>query len=309
MLSARILNTLRFFDLQECPLTLLELHKFLVPTWEQMKGFLDVKWEYLDEYNEKRPVERVGLEKILQVLEDELNEEVESLQGYYCLKGRSQIIQSRLQNYFFGLVREKLIRRFIPPIKYIPFVRGVGLLGSQALGQQKPGSDIDLLIIVDPKFLWLARFLVSTYFQLIGLRRHGEKVANRFCLNHYLIENTILNQDRNLYTASEYLKMRPLINSQNLQKFLKLNQFWISRFFPNTQIGNLGEKNTQSFLQKIGERILNVKLGLWIQGLTKKLQLGRINHEEFIIVSDAELSFHPNNRKLNLFERFFELQK
>ena len=106
--------------------------------------------------------------------------------GFYCLKGRAAIIDQRLANYIYGIKRERRIRRFIGGLRFLPFVRRAALAGSQAQGVQKSDSDIDLLIIVEPEFLWLGRTAVTAYFQILGLRRHGKKIANRFCLNHYL---------------------------------------------------------------------------------------------------------------------------
>jgi hypothetical protein len=107
----------------------------------------------------------------------------------------------------------------------------VALGGSQALGQPKKFSDIDLFIVVKPGFLWLVRTMVSLYFQILGLRRHGKNVANRFCLNHYVAEQKVVDRERNLYKAMEYVRLRPLIYPQGLVEFLQVNAEWIKVFF------------------------------------------------------------------------------
>lgn len=132
------------------------------------------------------PSSAVSLDIVLSALNNELTGQVECYNGYYCLPGRSEIIKNRLNNYFYGFGREKRIKRYMWFLRHIPFVRGVAIGGSQALGQQKQASDIDLLIITDQKFMWLARTLASIYFQIFGVRRYKNNTQNRFCLNHYL---------------------------------------------------------------------------------------------------------------------------
>lgn len=186
MLKERILSTLRFFDFQDYPLTLLELQRFLVTDLEVLKKLIDMQGEIIISNFKKE--QEITIDKILECLDSELQNFVENTLGFYHLAGRKPIVQSRLQNYFFGIKREKLIKKYIGGLKYIPFVRGAALAGSQAMGQEKEASDIDLLIITDPKYMWLARTLVTAYFQILGKRRHGRKIQNRFCLNHYLAE-------------------------------------------------------------------------------------------------------------------------
>ena len=112
-------------------------------------------------------------------------------------------------------------------------MRGAALAGSQAQGVQKPGSDIDLLIIVEPKFLWLGRTVVTFYFQLLGTRRHGKKIADRFCLNHYLAGVKTIGELKNLYTAWEYAKLRPLIYEGAVTEFQEKKQ-WGTAWSPLT---------------------------------------------------------------------------
>lgn len=304
MLKDRILFTLRFFDLQDTPLTLFELHKFLLAGQEELKNNLDEQREAKD-LPDNQAASAVSAGEILTCLETECAGETESRDGFYALCGRTHLVSQRLENYQYGIKREKFIRRFISGMRHVPFVRGVGLVGSQPLGLQKKDSDIDLLILVETDFLWLARFFVTAYFQLLGRRRHGKKIADRFCLNHYVAEGKYLTFDRNLYTAAEYLKMRPLVYADKLQKFLGANCRWIKPLFPHA-VFSPPKNNKPSFVQNLAERLLKSKLGLWLERQSRNLQKRRLNIGEFIIASDDELSFHPNNRKKQLFQKFFE---
>lgn len=301
MLRDRIIYTLRFFDLQDYPLTLLELHEYLLADLPALRQRLDERWEIKDA--NAALGQPVGLWEVLSCVQSECAGEVEERDGFYCLFGRGRIVEQRLQNYFYGFRRERLIRRYAWFLRYIPFVRGAALAGSQALGQQKQGSDIDLLIIAEEKFLWLARMLITAYFQLLGRRRYGKNIADRFCLNHYLAGPRELTDDRNLYTAVEYAKLRPLAYSETIAGFQRRNMPWICAFLPNAVA--VCAQPEYSRVQHAGEKMLTGLGAAWWDKLSGFMQLKRIKQGEFIVASNSELSFHPHNRKRQLFEKFF----
>lgn len=303
LLKERILLTLRFFDLQDFPLTLLELHQYLLPQSRELKEMLDENGEI----KSNLPIanlEPAGIDEVLDCLDGQCQSEVKNFNGFYFLADRQSIARARWENYLYGIQREKLIKRFAGGLRHAPFVRGVGLSGSQALGQQKAGSDIDLLIIVEPKFLWLARTFATAYFQVLDLRRHGRKIANRFCLNHYLSGPKIITRLKNLYTALEYGKLRPLVYGQAICRFQQNNAFWIERFFPHWRPTDLGPMS-QSKVQKLLEKLFSNRFGDWLESKLKNWQLAKIRREPFIIVEDDELSFHPDSKQRGILEKFF----
>jgi hypothetical protein len=195
-------------------------------------------------------------------------------------------------------------------------VRGAALAGSQAMGQQKFNSDVDLLTIVEPKFLWLGRTAVTFYFQVLGLRRHGKKISDRFCLNHYLAGIKTIGELKNLYTAWEYAKLRPLVYEGAVAEFQEKNSLWIKMFFPNFECtdsyhplapsySKRGDAEVPSSFQIKIERMLEGKFGQWLEIKLKNWQLPKIRREEFILVLDDELSFHPQSKQRELLAKFF----
>ncbi len=296
------MQTIKFFDLQDLPLTLIELHIFLLQDMEIIKQNVNEQWELNKESASNPPL---AIDEILTSIEKDCSQELGCLNGFYFLKGRQEIVIRRLKNYLFGINREKLIKKYIGLLCYIPFVRGVALAGSQALGQQKDTSDIDLLIITDSEFLWLTRTLVTAYFELVGKRRHGPKITNRFCLNHYIATPKEVNEYKNIYTASEYIKLRPLVYKNAILRFQFNNQHWIKQFFPNFNISK-PELTKQKYGQKILESIFNNKFGYWVEERLKGWQLPKIRtNEKYIVVKDDELSFHPMSKQEYLLEKFF----
>jgi hypothetical protein len=165
MLKARILSTLHFFDLQEIPLTLLEIHRFLISEMEILKSSQDEKWEWQSTPDGFDPRQTVSLAELLACLRDECRSEVVYVLGFYCFMGREDLCIRRWKNYAFSVFRERRINKFVPILKYFPFIRAVALGGSQALGQPRKFSDIDLFIVVKPGFLWLVRTIITSNFE------------------------------------------------------------------------------------------------------------------------------------------------
>lgn len=303
MLKNRILSTLKFFDLQEYPLTVLELHKFLIEDIGVLKSQIDSQGEIGEVSNPNKDIYTIN--QVLECLDHECINEVQNYLGFYFLMGRKSLVLNRLSNYSYGIEREKIIKRYIKPVKYIPFIRGVALGGSQAMGLQKENSDIDLLIITDPQFMWLGRTLITAYFQVVGKRRHGEKIKNRFCLNHYLAGAKELNEYKNLYTAYEYLRLRTLVSPHSIWQFKKANAVWLNFFLPEfkiTEPNNIKQSKAQYFLEKI----LNNRFGLFLEKILKNWQLPKIRKEKFIVVEEDELSFHPDSKQQKLLLDFFK---
>jgi hypothetical protein len=323
MFKERILSTLKFFDLQDYPVSLLELHKFLLADMAGLKNRINTSWELIGQSADHN--QKVSIDVVARCLDAECQNEVEQKNGFYCLRGRADIIDQRLANYIYGIKRERRIRKFIGGLKYLPFVRGAALAGSQAQGVQKPGSEIDLLIIVEPKFLWLGRTVVTAYFQVLGLRRHGKKIADRFCLNHYLAGVKTIGELKNLYTAWEYAKLRPLVYGSVIEGFQERNGAWIKTFFLNFELPpapslekrgwlppslklrrtSRGIADDASSLQKFLEHLISGKFGQWLEVKLKNWQLPKIRKEEFILVLEDELSFHPQSKQRELLQNFF----
>ncbi|MBL8029833.1 MAG: nucleotidyltransferase domain-containing protein [Candidatus Doudnabacteria bacterium] len=302
MLNQRILNTLKFFDLQDTPLTLFELHKFLLGDKELLVQVIDSQHEVVGEIQSFSS--KTKLFDVMISLQTELLSQVEQKHGHYCLKGREKIIEQRLENYFYGFKREKMIRRYLNFLNFIPFVRGVAIGGSQALGQQKENSDIDLLIFTEKGFIWLARTLVSLYFQIFGVRRYKLKTKNRFCLNHYLARPKTVDREKNLYKAMEYARLRPVVGERVVAEFQNNNFGWIRLFFPNFQAAET-VYGAPKVAQKFIEKLLTNRFGKWLENFLKRVEISSIKQDRFTFITSDELSFHPESRHVQLLDKFF----
>lgn len=68
---------------------------------------------------------------------------------------------------------------------WIPGIRLMAVCNSATFFAADAESDIDLFVVTAPRRMWLVRFLLTAFFQICGVRRHGNKVAGRFCLSFF----------------------------------------------------------------------------------------------------------------------------
>lgn len=304
MLKDRILFTLRFFDLQNTPLTLHQLRDFLLNEPEVLKKSVNQSFEISQAVVLPSPASEDEIKRAIV----ELGQEVEEQRGFYCLRDRADIIIEQVENSSYRLKRERLVRMFVPNLRFVPFVRGVGVGGSHTLGHPKKESDIDLLIILDSQFFWLGRLLVTGYFQATTRRRHGRFIANRFCLNHYLAGPIKLTDEKDPYNAMEYLRLRPEVYGENITAFVRQNETWIRQFFPQAVIQQ-GKKQNQSRLQRGLEKLFKNFVGRRLNIFLGKWQMKRIMRGEPAVATETELSFHSKQRKFAFLAKFFQNQE
>ena len=283
LLAQSIYKTLAFYDVQDFPLTLFEVRNYLI----------------------REP----GLESVsvslIQATFSELGSLVACKTGLYFLAGREELVEFRRRHYRTSLKRFIKIRRYLKPLRHFPYLRAVAISGSQALSNGGRGSDIDLFILTGKDRIWLTRAIVSFYFHLLAKRRHGKHIAGRFCLNHYLVEDVSIDQDRNLYTALEYASLLPILGERSWQNFWAMNG-WVRGFLDNPvfQKHNLFPAFEFSLWQKLFERVLDFTLASGLNRLLGWYQKRRIKRLEHILVSDRELSFHPGSRGQQILARF-----
>ncbi len=308
-LEERILNTLAWFEVQQLTPTLLELHKFLLPELAPLILAISQSGELNDD---NLPFsETVELSSLFQSLRAlRLAKKVEFINGYYFLPGRENLVLQREEGYIAFCKREKLIARYVKALQYIPFVKGVALAGSQALGLPKKSSDIDLFIVTAPGWLWLPRTLVTLVLHVLGVRRYGDKIANRFCLNHYVSGHKPLQFGKNLYTASEYAKLRVCFGRPAIASFQEANRQWITFFFSNFAQAVQNEKEDRNFIQYFLEKVLSNSFGTRLEEFLKRIEKPRIRTDEkYVVVEEDELSFHPQSKQGPLLWNFFQSQE
>lgn len=208
--------------------------------------------------------------------------------------------------------RYRRINRYGRLLISIPYIRGIFLAGSSSFstGNTKKKSDIDIFIITKNKHLWIARFLITSITQVLGIRRSEGIEENRFCLNHYITENNLKRSDHTLYAAQLYADYIAIgSDSQRLLDKFWQNNSWTKDLFPQAKAREYPIfSHLQSYTIKIWlENMLTMfsihiwnKLARWGQMQKIKSNSIQSNNNNRIQVSDTELEFHPEPNSIKV---------
>lgn len=205
-----ILKTLSYHDLFDYPLTLEEIHRFLI-----------------------------GKKASLRKLQSTINHQPSIINrgGLYFLKGREEIVSLRKRRERISKKKLAITKRIADWLRLIPTVKMVAVTGTLAMKNAKKNDDIDLLVVIRADRLWLTRFLVVLLIELIAKRPQLEekKFKDAICLNIFLDERHLQmpKEKQNLFVAHEMAQMKLLWQKDDLyQKFTKANR-WVKKFLPN----------------------------------------------------------------------------
>ncbi len=132
-------------------------------------------------------------------------------------------------------------------LKIFPFVRGVFLSGSLSKGVNDGHADIDLFIITPENRLWICRSLLIAFKKIFLLN------SKKFlCPNYFITEGHLEIPEKNIFTATELVTLRPLSSKGRLQDLLEANT-WIRSFYPNFRADDTTIIEKESRLQKLLE--------------------------------------------------------
>ena len=308
LLEKSVLTTIIYYDVLDHCLTGFEVFKCLINPLHivaQSEGL------------ELEPIKKISYLSILNTLNN-LSKYIQEKNGFYFLEGKSRLYEKRIKRQKFSDEKLRKAKRIIKWFQMIPYIKMVTISGSVALDNAKKGSDIDLLIVVKHKRIWIARFLITLFVHVIGKRRYNDKINNRICLNHYITDKSLKIDFPSLYNAQAYVHLIPIMqNEKNIyQKFVKSNK-WINDYLFNYSKEFINynklikEKKILKFIAKIQELILNTFIGSFLEWILKITQ-GKIIKYHFeknkkqgiIIADDFQLKFHPGSLESKFLEKY-----
>ncbi len=270
-----ILTTILYSDIFEFPLTQKELWRLLIS---------------------KKKIEKRAFTQAL----DHLSWVIIKKDGYYCLKGKQEIVSKRVGN--LSEVKAKLIlaKKVALRLSVIPTISFIGISGGLAVGNVTAADDIDLFIIVKKNTLFSSRFWIVMLLELLHVRRFPRmrNTANTICVN-LLIDETSLTwptDKHDLYTAREIAQIQPLFEREKMYRiFLQHNQ-WIKNFLPNA-FESLQAVVPTKVSQK--ERIIILeKIGIFLlfEHCMRLLQIAYMKRRQTTeMVTKHQLAFHPKD--------------
>lgn len=302
-LQKSILKTLAYWDIFDWPLTSFELWRYLV--------------------NPRRlglhAEDRYTLGEIRTALASkELSKYVAECSGFWYLADRDPtIVAQRIDRELLADQKWKLLLKRAKWLQMIPYVRLVIVSGSMAGGNVSPESDWDLLVVTAHHRIWTCRLFLTLFSDMLGWRRKDERhTANKFCLNHYITERSLLIHLPSLYNAQVYAHLIPLVGDWTLYRSFQERNTWMRSYiahYPMAFIPHAKSIKPSPILQAIrraGERMLDGRIGDRLENLLGALQVRKIVANPKtrapggrVAYSDAALEFHPDSKEKLIVER------
>lgn len=322
LLQKSILSTLVYYDTLDYPLTSFEVFKYLVnPLHVASFYYLEAKAakDFEESSIEIDKFSKISLANIRKNLRArELKQFIGEKNGFYFLRTREKVARTRIDRQKIADQKWKKAKKIIRWLQIIPYLRMTAVSGSLALNNTRKESDIDVLIVIEAGRIWLTRFFVTSFLQLLGQRRHKRFTKDRICLNHYITDKSLEIKFRSLYNAQTYAHMIPVLEIEQgiYEKFQKANK-WVKdylMFWPELEIKHFKTLKTSSFLKniaKIGEICLNNWPGDLLEKLLKKIQKRSIEKDPLtykkggrITVDDTQLEFHPDSPERKTLDKY-----
>lgn len=226
---------------------------------------------------------------------------IEKCQQFYFLKGRKEIVLMRKKRSFWvsrAWRRVNFLKKFL---SLLPWIKMIAVCNNLAFGSYDEKSDIDLFIICEQKRLFLGRLAITLFFHVLGLRRHGNKIAGRFCLSFFVSEEgmdigKIRISEPDIYLAYWCKKLIPIYNrDQTFENFMSKNQYWLKKFFPFynfSKLPTVAADKTGSTFRDFCEKLL----GNW-QKKRADSKRQKLNDDTGTVISDTMLKFHDLDRR------------
>lgn len=263
ILDQAILQTLTYVDMYDYPLTVEEIHRYLI-------------------------AQRTTKAKIKNALENSgpVANHVEKKGEYWFLAGRKDIVDTRLRRAKDSAHLWPRAIHYGRLISALPYVSMVAVTGSLAVDNVDDSADIDYLIVTRPGRLWLSRAMVIT------IVRQAAKRGIALCPNYFISERALYFDEHDLYAAHEIVQMVPIAGMKIYHQLLETNS-WVTDFLPNA--GSVG-KRTQGLEKSLpapvrgarwlGEVALRTPPGGWLERWEMNRKVRR-----FSLQDSAETAF------------------
>lgn len=265
-LQKSIIRTVAFYDaVGGIALSKLELYKYLLnpnnPTsFISVCDKLDRDWRSLEPY-------------------------ISRYRGFYFLRKNKFGYEKRIEIGKSSIKKRKIAEKMARLISFLPYVKMIALTGSLSHHSANSKSDIDILIVAKGGHIWTSRMLVSALTHILGKRRHGNKIKDRICLNHYISDANLSLRPNNLFSAHIGASLVPLWGDKTTYAlFVKTNSGLINSRFPNYKAPHLYSANHALHFSKNKEGLsewTGAKINFWFsvfEPFFRGIQLKKIRH-------------------------------
>lgn len=208
-------------------------------------------------------------------------------------------------------------------LQMVPFVKMVAVCNNLAFGKVDENSDIDLFVVAERDKLFTVRAFITFLLEACNVRRHGDKVAGRFCLSFFVDEDHLslkrIAIENDIYLAFWIKSMVPLIAEGDIvEGFLQENR-WAREYFEygkDLQI-RTDKVLPASFFSRIKRRffkfMLDGGLGILFEDKTREYQLKRAQKKVEALpdhsgtaVNKHMLKFHNTDRRVEYRDKWIK---
>lgn len=306
-LEKAIIKTVCYYDVFDFPLTSEEIWR-----WLYVEGISGLKRD---------------LNAVIEALEMSrfLKEVLGYDEGYYFLKGRREIVETRRERREISKKKMEIAKYVASYLRMSPFLKYVAVCNNLAFGNARKESDIDLLIVIEPGFLWESRFFVTMLVHLLGRRRYKNKIKDRICLSFFVTTDALDFQPLLLPGEDPYFnfwisQLRPLYDPDDYHQKIQEANAWVLEKMPNAFKKEQGPLLKNNFFTSLVQKMFSLIFlnSLFGRNLSQGLRAGQLKkmegnkesslHENNtkVIVNDQVLKFHEKDRREEYRERFYQ---
>lgn len=279
-----IISTLAFFAMFSRPLTAQEIVRYA--------------------YTSKK--EKLQKEELCNILSRESVYWYKSHEYYYLTAAKYVRSMKEMDIATHSFVKKG--KKYLSLLRYVPYIRFVGIVNTVAFGSTKPSSDIDLFIVTKANKIWIARLLVTVLLHIVGVRRHGAKTQGRFCLSFFVDEEMLglssIALPDDVYLAFWLATMLPIWDVGVYERLLDANKGTLLRDLPFWYATAPLIRKPQSVWQRFMEALATIPPFRWFESPLIMLQKKKManfpvkqNEYSSVVVSDHMLKFHNNDRR------------
>ena len=151
---------------------------------------------------------------------------IEERDGYFFPAGRADLVDERRRREARSRVFLRRHRRLLRMLCAMPYVDLLALSGSIAHKNLEGGGDLDLFIVTRGRHVWSVTVVAIVLARLMRRRR-------TLCANFVLADTALhLEEEQDLFSASQIIHLKPLIGEATYQRFLHANPF-VAHFYRN----------------------------------------------------------------------------
>jgi hypothetical protein len=204
-------------------------------------------------------------------------------------------------------------------VSRVPFVKMVAVCNNLAYNNPSELSDIDLFIVIKKGRMWTTRLIITLILQFFGVRRHGDRIAGRFCLSFFATDDrldmgALEKKPEDPYLAYWTRHLKPVYGKSCYREFEQANREWLKKRYglemPDADSLRLPFSD-KSGTRRFWEVLLRGRFGNLLEGLIRRLLRKRslkkaklLGPEAGVIIEDTMLKFHNNDRREEYQERW-----